>query len=84
MVLFNDVVEILIRTITIVTGQQYRFSILLTAIILTVFAPLLSMTILRGRRFASSAPVKNFVAAAWSQFAGSMMSIARLNLSTAR
>jgi len=43
---------------------EHLFSILLIALILAVFAPLLLIAILSGNPFVSSARAKNFVAAA--------------------
>ena len=64
MVLFNDVVRYFRLTISIATGQPKPFSILFIALMPVVLAPLLSMTIFRGKPLTSSARAKNFVAAA--------------------
>ena len=54
----------LIRTISIAIGQPKRFSSRLIVVMPAVLVPVLSMTILRGMPFTSSAWAKNFVASA--------------------
>ena len=52
-------------TVSIGIGQPKPFNILLIALILAVFVPLLSITILRGSPLTTSAREMKFVAAAW-------------------